>query len=297
MPFKAGYAALVGRPNVGKSTLLNAIIGERLSIVTPKPQTTRHRIAGIYNADDAQVVFLDTPGFHIEDKPLNAAMNEVVDSVISDSDVVAVMVEAGQAKDGIERGLFDRIGRGRAIVVVNKCDRVARGEYDGIAASYREGWGAEELVILSALKGDGVATLVEAIKARMPEGPALFPTDIYTEHPVRFIAAELIREQVFCQMQEEIPYAAAVEIAEFKDATPERPVTVVRATIVVEKESQKGMVIGKGGRRIKEIGKRARERIEALVGGKAFLDLSVRVERGWTKDREKIAKLGYSRQV
>ncbi|MFH0798636.1 MAG: GTPase Era [Pseudomonadota bacterium] len=297
MPFKSGYIALIGRPNVGKSTLLNAIIGERLAVVTPKPQTTRHRITGILNVADAQIVFLDTPGYHRSSKPLNRAMNDIVDSVIGDADVICLMVEAGQRDTDIEKGLFDRIGPERAVVVVNKCDKINREKYDGIASGFREGWGARELVILSALKNMGVATLVEAIKERLPEGPALFPLDSYTEHPVRFLAAELIREQVFLQMQQEIPYSAAVEIEEFKDATKEKAVTMIRAAIVVEKESQKGMVIGKGARRIKEIGRKARLAIEELVGGKVFLELSVRVEKDWTKDRDKIAKLGYSKQM
>jgi GTP-binding protein Era len=297
MPFKSGYAALIGRPNVGKSTLLNAIIGERLAVVTPKPQTTRHRITGILNEENAQIVFLDTPGYHRSAKPLNRAMNDIVDAVIGDADVICLMVEAGQTDTEIEKGLFDRIGKERAVVVVNKCDKISREKYDAIAAGFREGWGARELVILSALKNMGVATLVDAIKARLPEGPALFPFDSYTEHPVRFLAAELIREQVFLQMQQEIPYSAAVEIEEFTDATKEKAITMIRAAIVVEKESQKGMVIGKGARRIKEIGKKARLAIQELVGGKVFLELNVRVEKDWTKDRDKIAKLGYSKQM
>lgn len=297
MAFKSGYVALVGRPNVGKSTLLNSIIGECLSIVTPKPQTTRHRITGILNSGDAQLVFLDTPGYHQSDKPLNQVMNDVVASVMDDADIICIMVEAGQSDIGIERGLFDHIGADRSIVVVNKCDRVDKSKFEGIAKTFRDDWRAKELVILSALKNEGVRTLVDAIKERLPEGPALFPDDIYTEHPVRFIAAEIIREQVFLQMQQEIPYSAAVEIDEFKDATDAKPITVIKASIVVERESQKGMVIGKGGKRIKAIGQKAREGIELLVGGKVFLELSVRVEEEWTKDHAKISKLGYKTQV
>lgn len=297
MAFKCGYAAIVGRPNVGKSTLLNAILGERLAIVTPKPQTTRHRIVGIHQAPDAQIIFLDTPGYHRSRKPLNQAMNDIVDAVIGDADVVCLMIEAGQEDVDIERGLFERIGAGRAILVLNKCDRVRRERYDALAHFFRDGWGVRELVILSALKNQGVITLVNAIREQLPEGPPLYPDDIYTEHPVRFIAAELIREQVFLQMHQEIPYAAAVEIEEFRDPTSEKPLTTIRAAIVVEKESQKAMVIGKGGRRIKEIGRRARQKIEELVGGKVFLDLHVRVEKDWTKDRDRIRRLGYSTQM
>jgi len=297
MTSRCGYAAIVGRPNVGKSTLLNALLGERVAIVTPKPQTTRHRITGILNSENSQTIFLDTPGYHRSGKTLNRMMNEIVDSVIGDADVVCLMVEAGCADDSIERNLFDRIGAEKTIVVLNKCDRIGRERFDELASKYRDEWGAKELVIISALKKQGVLTLVDAIRERLPEGPPLFPDDIYTEHTVRFLAAELIREQVFLQMQQEIPYSAAVEIEEFHDPTPERRITEIRASIIVEKESQKGMVVGRGGRRIKEIGKRARKVIEELVGGKVFLELHVRVERDWTKDRGAIRRLGYTSQL
>ncbi len=297
MGFKAGYVAIIGRPNVGKSTLLNAILGERLAIVTPKPQTTRHRIVGILNEPDVQVVFLDTPGYHRSDKPLNQAMNEIVDMVIHDADVVCLMLDASSSDLRIERGLFDRIGRDRCILVANKSDLVDRKKFDEIAHRFRDDWNANEMVFLSALRNEGVRTLIDAITARMPEGEAFFPDDIYTSHPVRFIAAELIREQLFLQMHQEIPYSTAVEIEEFKDATENDPITRIKASIVVEKESQKAMVIGKGGTRIREIGTRARKAIEELVGGKVFLDLNVRVEKDWTKDPDAIRRLGYSSQM
>jgi len=288
---KSGYVAIIGRPNVGKSTLLNAVLGEQLAIVTPKPQTTRHRITGILNIKDAQIVFLDTPGYHESTKPLNQIMNEVVDKVIKDADVVCLMIEAYQDDVEIEKGLFDRIGENQCIVVVNKADKIDRKKYDQIADRFKSDWGAKELVIMSALKNMGVATLIDALRERLPEGEALFPDDIYTTHPVRFIAAELIREQVFLQMHQEIPYSVAVEIEEFKDATEENPITRIRAAIIVEKESQKGMVIGKGGARIKEIGRNARLKIEELVGGKVYLELFVKVEENWTKDSNKIREL------
>lgn len=289
--FKSGYVALIGRPNVGKSTLINAIVGEKLAIVTPKPQTTRHKISGIYNDPSAQIVFLDTPGFHRSQKPLNQVMNDIVSAVMDDADIVCLMIDARDSDADIERGLFDRVGADRSILVLNKCDLIGRERFDALARRFRDEWGARELAIISALKNEGVKTLIDAIKERLPEGEAFFPDDIYTEHPVRFIAGELIREQVFLQMHEEIPYSTAVQIEEFRDATEEKPITRVIASIIVEKESQKGMVIGKGGARIKAIGKNSRLEIERLVGGKVYLELNVRVEDGWTKDREKIAKL------
>lgn len=292
--FKSGYTALIGRPNVGKSTLLNAVIGERVSIVTPKPQTTRHKIAGILNQKDAQIIFLDTPGYHRSDKPLNKAMNEIVGSVVDDVDVVCLLIEAGQKDLEIEEELFRKIGSGHAILVLNKADLMERVHYDKLANKFRDEWGAKELVIMSALKNFGVQTLVDAIKAHIPQGAPLFPDDIYTEHTTRFLAGEFIREQVFLQMQQEVPYAAAVEMEEFKDPTEENPVTRIRASIIVEKPSQKAMVIGHGGQRIKRIGIKAREAIEELVGNKVFLELNVRVEKGWTHDLEKVRRFGYS---
>ena len=297
MSFKTGYAAIIGRPNAGKSTLLNAIIGEKLSIVTKKPQTTRHRISGILNEENAQIIFLDTPGYHHSSKPLNQAMNEIVASVMGDTDCVCLLIEAGRDDLDVEQELFKRITPERAIIVVSKSDTIDRSRFDAIAKMFRNDWGVRELVILSALKNEGVTTLIDAIRERLPEGVPLFPTDSYTEHPVRFIAAELIREQLFLQMQQEIPYSAAVVIDEFRDATEEKPVTFISAAVIIERESQKGMVIGKGGRRIKEVGKRARAAIEALVGGKVFLELTARVETDWTKDREMIEKFGYAKQL
>lgn len=297
MAFRSGYVAIVGRPNVGKSTLMNAILGERLSIVTEKPQTTRHRIAGILTEADFQMIFLDTPGYHRSVKPLNRVMNDIVDAVTRDADVVCLLVAAGDREWDIERGLFDRIGAKRCVVVVNKSDLITRNKFDAIAAKFRDEWGVKELAIISALKGDGVRTLIEAMRERLPEGDALYPDDIYTDRPVRFLAAELIREQVFLQMRQEIPYSAAVEIEEFKDPTEGDSITRIRAAIIVEKESQKAMIIGRGGSRIKEIGKRSRLKIEDLVGGKVYLELFVRVESDWTKDRDLIRRLGYTDQM
>jgi len=297
MTKRVGFAAIVGRPNVGKSTLINSMLGERLAIVTPKAQTTRHRIMGVLNDGGSQVVFLDTPGFHLSEKPLNKAMNEVVDAVIDDADAVLLLIDARNPEDPMERGLYDRIGSKRCIVVVNKSDLVGRDTFEGIALALRDGWGAREVVFISALTGDGVPQLIQAIKQRLPEGEPFYPDESYTTHPVRFLAAEIIREQVFLRMHQEIPYSAAVEIEEFKDPKAADDITRIRAAIVVERESQKGMVIGKGGRSIKEIGTAARKGIEELVGGNVFLDLRVRVQKDWTKDPEAIKRLGYSTQL
>jgi len=289
--FKSGYVALIGRPNSGKSTLLNALIGERLAIVTSKAQTTRHKITGILNLDDAQIVFLDTPGYHRSRKALNHYMNDVVDSVIGDADVTCLLVEADRKDLSIEKGLFERIGVKNCIVVINKADLILPDEFEGVAKRIHDEWGAKEILLLSALKGVGVEGLLNALKERMPIGQPFYPDDLYTDHPVRFIAAEIVREKVFKQMQQEIPYSTAVEIEEYRDATPENPVTVIKAAIVVERDAQKAMVIGKGGKRIKEIGKRARQEIEELVDGKVFLEIFVRVDKDWTRDLKSVRQM------
>lgn len=297
MKFRSGFVAIIGRPNVGKSTLLNAILGERLAAVTKKPQTTRHRILGIYNEDDCQIVFLDTPGYHKSGKTLNRMMNEIVDKVIGDADVVCLMVDASSDDHALEKGLFKRIGKERCLLVANKADELDRAKYAERALEFRDGWGIDEIFFISALKEEGVKTLVGALKERMPEGEPFYPDDIYTSHPVRFIAAEIIREEVFLQMQQEIPYSAAVEIEEFKDPKEEGDITRIRASIIVERDTQKSMVIGKGGKRIKQIGMKSRRKIEELVDGKVFLDLNVKVVKDWTKDANTIRRLGYSTQL
>jgi GTP-binding protein Era len=293
MAFRSGYVAIVGKPNVGKSTLLNAMIGERLSIVTPKAQTTRHRIAGILTRDDSQTIFLDTPGYHASPKLFNAAMNEVVGQVIDDCDIAVIMVDASERGGDLERELFQRASDKNAMLVINKGDLIPRGEFEEAAGWYRENWGVDEVFIISALKGEGVPELVQSIRERLPEGPKYFEEDIYTEHDVRFLSSELIREELFLQMHQEIPYSCAVEVEEFTDPKKEGDLTRIKAAIIVEKDSQKAMVIGKGGSRIKEIGQRAREKIEDMVGGRVYLHLFVRVEKNWTKDEDMIKRLGY----
>jgi GTP-binding protein Era len=295
--FKSGYVALAGRPNVGKSTLINAIVGESLAIVTEKPQTTRHRICGILSDDEAQIILLDTPGYHLSTKPLNAAMNDIVGAVIRDADVVCLMVPADARDFQIEKRLFDIAGSDRTIVVVNKGDLLARDRFESTALRFRDEWGAKEVAIISALKCEGVGDLIGIIKQRLPEGPEYFSKELYTDHSVRFLVAELIRRQLFLQMHQEIPYAAAVEIESFLDATENDLITRIKASIVVEKESQKAMIIGRNGTRIKELGKKSRQDIEELVDGKVFLELFVKVEKNWTRDPQKLRALGYSNQT
>lgn len=293
MIFKSGHVALVGQPNVGKSTLLNVLIGEQLAIVTPKAQTTRHRIVGILNREDSQIAFVDTPGFHKPFKPLNSAMVELVDRTIDDVDIVCLLIAPKLPLTTMDRQLFERIGADRCIVVVNKGDTIDARASDDVARKTHDEWGAKETIVISALHGLNVPFLVRTLVERLPEGEALYSTEGYTEHPVRFLVSEIIREQVFLQMGDEIPYTTTVEIDTFTDATDDDAITRIEAAVIVERESQKGMVIGKAGKRIKEIGTRARVKIEELVGEKVFLKLDVRVDEEWSSDPRKLREYGY----
>lgn len=296
MSFKSGYVAILGRPNVGKSTLLNTILEEKLAIVTPKAQTTRHRITGIFNDEYSQIIFLDTPGYHESSKPLNQAMLEVVDNVIGDADVICLLVDPKDSDTELEYRLFEKIGKERCVVVINKADTVNGETLESLANGLHDTWGAKEVIAVSALKNVGVKALVDIMKERLPEGPKYFPGDEYTDLNLRFIASEIIRKQVFNVMHQEIPYSTAVQIEEFREPRNKDDLTRIVASIVVERDSQKGMVIGNKGSTIKKIGAQARKEIEDLIDGRVFLDLTVRVEKNWTKDEKLLRELGYKMQ-
>lgn len=283
---KSGFVAIVGEPNAGKSTLLNRWIGEHVAIVSHKAQTTRQAIRGILNRPDAQVVFVDTPGFHESTKAFNHYMIEKVKETIKDSDICCLVTEPTNKLSPLNGQLMQYAQEKRKpiVVVVNKMDTATR--------SIAPDLGGDSTVYpISALKGQGCDALLEALIAKLPEGPALFPDDIYTEQSERFLVSELIREVILERLHEELPYSAAVVI----DAYKEKPdITVITAAIVVEKDSQKAMVIGARGAMIKEIGTESRRRIEKLIDTKVFLELLVRVEKNWTKDPKKVEELGYT---
>lgn len=278
MIFRCGYIAIIGRPNVGKSTLLNRLVGEHVAIVTPKPQTTRQRILGIVSRPSAQMIFLDTPGFHQSSKAINRAMLQHVDQAISDADVVCFLFEPELGSVDLE--LWERMKGRVCIPIINKMDTVAASDVIDLLCRFEKEVGRKPLT-LSAKHGTGVEDLLKQLEALLPEGPALYPADIYTDQHVRFLAAELVREQAMLLLKQELPYALAVEIETFKET---EKLVRIEAAIIVEKESQKGIVIGAGAQMIKQIGQRARVKIEELVGTKVFLGLKVRVERDWTSD-------------
>jgi GTP-binding protein Era len=290
---RAGFCALVGRPNVGKSTLLNQVCGEKLAIVTPKPQTTRNRIAGIRNvpAKQAQIVFVDTPGIHAGRGALNKYMVEQALAAAGNVDVIVYIACATRPP---ERFVLDRLASRRPIILaLNKIDLV---KDKGILLPRIEAWAREahfaEIVPISATQGDGTERIVDAVVARLPEGEPPFPPDQLTDAPERFLASEFIREQVFLFGRDEIPYAAAVTIDQWQERGDLNDV-VVDATIHVERDSQKGILVGRGGRVIKEIGTRARAEISRLLGLPVHLKLFVRVDPDWTHSQDRLRRMGY----
>ena len=293
MAHHAGYAAIVGRPNVGKSTLLNALVGAKVAIVTPKPQTTRNRILGIRTLPEAQVVFLDTPGIHEARSLLNRRMVEVARQALDDADVAVLVVDATAGVTPADRELARGLGGlvRPIVVVLSKLDLVR----PPVLLPAMEALGTllpgREIIPVSARTGENVRVVLDAVVKALPEGPRLYPEDEYTAESERFLAQELIREQLFSQTEEEIPYGTAVRVEEFR-VQPERNLLVVHATILVDRPNHKGIVIGARGARLGEIGRRARLELEAVFGTKVFLELFVRVEPGWAKDPRRLEELG-----
>jgi len=287
---KSGFVAIIGRPNVGKSTFLNAVLETKVSITASKPQTTRDRILGIWNSDDAQIIFLDTPGIHTPEKALNRYMVDKALSTISDADIVMVMIEPTDTADTLSEVTLHLEGSDKdAILVLNKADLMSREsaleKLDVLGSTYA----FNSSLPISSLTGEGITRLLNTIKDLLPLGPRYFPEDIYTDATERFLCQELIREKVFTLTRSEIPYASAVEVEEFREGEP----TYIRASIHVERPSQKAIVIGAGGKMLKEIGKEARIDIQRLLGTRVFLELFVKVTKDWSKKPKSLKELGY----
>lgn len=289
---RSGYVALVGRPNVGKSTLLNAFLGEKLSIVTPRAQTTRERVTGIHTTTDTQIVFVDTPGILEPRYTLQRSMLESALAALEDSDAVLVLLDATRPAETVPTGeplesLQQR--RDRLFVAINKIDEASAEAIDELAVWCREALGVEPFPI-SAASGEGVAELGEVLESVLPEGPFLYPPDELATQPVRFFVAEFVRETVFEQYHEEVPYSTVVRIEEFREA--EEPI-YIRATVYVERESQKAILIGRGGSAIRRLGQRSRQKIEAFLNSPVYLDLWVKVLPNWRRKRSALRYLGY----
>jgi GTP-binding protein Era len=293
--FKSGFIAIAGRPNVGKSTLLNGILGEKLAITSSKPQTTRNRITGIRNTDDGQMIFLDTPGIHRAKTPLNRYMVKAATSTFSEVDLILLLVEADRGHDADDDLIIESLRQtgGPVFLVINKIDRVEKMKLLPLIDRFRSLYDFQEIVPVSALTGDGVDRLLELIREVLPEGPKYFPDDLFTDNSERFIAAEIVREKILILTHKEIPYATAVTVDSFKE-DEEKNLIRIAATITVEKDSQKGILIGKGGKMLKEIGTQARVEMERFFAAKIFLELFVRVRKDWTKDAKWLKEFGYS---
>ncbi|MCO4768752.1 MAG: GTPase Era [Deltaproteobacteria bacterium] len=292
---RCGYVAIIGRPNVGKSTLLNRVLGQKISIVSRKPQTTRNRILGLYNRDDAQVVFLDTPGIHEAQSPINRRMVDAAVDALSEVDLVIFMIDVAGSAALPERNrlVLDALEKRDlpVVAVLNKIDRVKRPDLLPLLAAWDQAGTWEAIVPVSAEKGDGVGDLLREIVGRLPESPPFFPKDQLTDVSERFIVSELVREKVFRLTGQEIPYATAVEVEEFEEVEGKDLVRIM-ARIWVERDTQKAMVIGRGGRKLKEIGTAARLDIERLLGCRVYLQLTVGTKSKWTHDRSLLQRLG-----
>ena len=289
-PHKSGYAAIVGKPNAGKSTLMNQILGTKLSIATHKAQTTRHQIVGIHSDEESQIVFLDTPGIINPKYELQKAMMRFVEKAEKDADVILFIVDVQDHK--IPDFAFTELKRFHkpVILVINKIDTVSQDEATRKAELLQSKYKFADIVFTSALQNQGIDTLLAAIISRLMPGPPFYPKDELSEHPVRFFASELIREQLFLQYHEEIPYSATVEVIQYEER---EDLDYINAEVIVNRTSQKGMIIGKGGRAIKQLGMEARKSIEEFIGRKVFLDLHVKVREKWRNNEQMVRNLGY----
>jgi GTPase len=293
--FHAGFVALVGRPNVGKSTLLNRLVGQKMAIVSARPQTTRTRITGIKHLPSAQVVFVDTPGLHHASGPLGQLMVKAAERALEDVDLVCLVTDATEPPDRIDDTLLARVRSSRAPVYccLNKVDLVhPKSKLLGLIAAYRARSPFAEIVPVSAEHGTNCGRLLDLILAAMPERPPYFPSDYLTDQPETFFVAELIREKIFRLTHQEIPYACAVRVHELTER-PRPECLYIRASIFVEHESQKGIVIGKAGAMLKRIGATAREDLERFFGVKVYLELTVQVRRNWRKDEKALREFGF----
>ncbi|BDG36826.1 GTPase Era [Saccharococcus caldoxylosilyticus] len=287
--YKSGFVAIVGRPNVGKSTFLNRVIGQKIAIMSDKPQTTRNKIQGVYTTEDAQIIFIDTPGVHKPKHKLGDFMMKVALNALREVDLILFMVNV---EEGFGRGdafIIERLKEVNTPVflVMNKIDKVHPDDLLPLIDQYKDLYPFAEIVPISALQGNNVENLIEQIKKYLPEGPQYYPPDQITDHPEQFIIAELIREKALHLTREEVPHSIAV-VVESIERRKDSDTVYVGAVIIVERDSQKGIIIGKQGRMLKEIGQRARMDIEALLGSKVFLELWVKVQKDW---RNRLAQL------
>jgi GTP-binding protein Era len=291
--FRSGFVSISGRPNVGKSTFLNAVLGMKLSIVTEKPQTTRNRIIGVKNLPGAQVVFVDTPGIHRPKHGLGAHMVKEARSAIKDVDLVLFMVEPRKPSEEDTAIVRTFHGLGKPVfLLINKVDRIKKQELLPVIKAYSDLYGFDEIFPVSAMKLDGLDAAMERMVQYLPEGEPFYPEDVVTESPERFLVAEMVREKVMLVTREEVPHSTAVEVARWEEE-PGRKKIFISAVIYVEKDGQKGIIIGRKGERLKQIGAAARSDIEELLGTGVFLELFVKVKKDWRLKKSVLTELGF----
>ena len=296
MPFKSGFIAIIGRPNAGKSTLVNTLVGRKVAIVSPRPQTTRNRIQGIVNRDDAQIVLIDTPGIHKPDSVLSRQMMDEVQQSLEGVDVVSLIVDATADFGAGDRFAIEWLKRfrGPVFLLLNKIDTIRKDLLLPLIERYRQAFDFAEIFPISALTGQGCPDLVNGWLARLPEAPPYFPQDQFTDQPERFLAAEIVREKAILATRDEVPHAVAVLIDSFEETDE---LIKIRATIYVEREGQKGILIGKGGESIKKIGTQARKELESILGSHIFLELFVKVQANWRQNSALVRQLDWHRQL
>jgi GTP-binding protein Era len=302
MAFRSGFVSIIGRPNAGKSTLLNALVGEKIAIVTEKPQTTRTRIQGMLNIKArrgrpaGQIVFVDTPGVHKPDSRLNRKMMQEIHAALETRDLILLIVDVTEKPSAADEHVLELVKRsgGAVFLLLNKIDRLQKDRLLPVIERYSKLHEFREIIPISAAKRDGLETLVDKIMEVLPEGPRYFPEDQFTDQPERFIASEIIREKVLLKTGKELPYATAVVVERYEEL---EKLTRISATIYCEREGQKAILIGKGGQKLKEMGTAARIELESLLGRKVYLELFVKVKPGWRESAAFVEELDWKRQL
>lgn len=293
--YKSGFISIIGRPNVGKSTFLNRVIGQKIAIMSDKPQTTRNKVQGVLTLQDAQMIFIDTPGIHKPKHKLGDFMMKVATNTLKEVDLILFMINATEGYGRGDEFIIEKLKNVNTPVflVVNKIDAIHPDELLPLIEQYQSLYPFAAVVPISALEGNNVEILLGQIKEHLPEGPQFYPADQVTDHPERFIISELIREKVLHLTREEIPHSVAVVIDSIKKMDKSETINVM-ATIIVERDSQKGIVIGKQGKMLKEVGSRARIDIENLLGSKVFLELWVKVQKDWRNKASQLRDYGFN---
>lgn len=291
--YKSGFLSIIGRPNVGKSTFMNKVIGQKIAIMSDKAQTTRNKIQGVYTTDDAQMIFIDTPGIHKPKHRLGDFMVQIAEDTLNEVDSILFMINADEGYGRGDQYIIDLLQKVNSPVflIINKIDLIHPDQLLPLIEKYKSLYDFEEIIPISALEGNNVDHLVDVLKNHLPEGPQYYPEDQITDHPERFVISELIREKVLHLTKEEVPHSIAVVIENIEKNENEK--LLIQATIVTERSSQKGILIGKQGTMLKNIGKQARRDIEALLGSKVYLELWIKVKKDWRNRQNQLHEFGF----